>query len=114
MAVRVLHPAPADQPASFLRRRAHLASIITPNYFTTLGVSPAAGRLFGPGDGEQEGGTPIVVLSHRFWTRRFQADPSVVGQTFKLNGQAFSVVGVASEGFQGTNVLAADLWVPAP
>ena len=89
------------------------ASIITPNYFTTLGVSPAAGRLFGPGDGEQEGGTPIVVLSHRFWTRRFQTDPSVVGQTFKLNGQAFTVVGVASEGFQGTNVLAADLWVPA-
>jgi predicted permease len=76
-------------------------------------VSAAAGRLFGPGDSEREGASPIVVLSHRFWTRRFNADPSVVGQTFRLNGQAFTVVGVASESFQGTNVLAPDVWVPA-
>ena len=89
------------------------ASLITPNYFSLLGVSAAAGRLFGPGDSEQEGASPIVVLSHRFWTRRFNADPSVVGQAVRLNGQAFTVVGVASEGFQGTNVLAADVWVPA-
>jgi predicted permease len=89
------------------------ASLITPNYFTLLGVSAAAGRLFGPGDSEQEGASPIVVLSHRFWTRRFNADPSVVGQTVRLNGQGFTVIGVASDGFQGTNVLAADVWVPA-
>ncbi|HEV2986582.1 MAG TPA: ABC transporter permease, partial [Vicinamibacterales bacterium] len=85
---------------------------VTGNYFTVLGAAPAAGRLFGAAEIEQPGAAPVVVLSHRFWTRRFDKDPAVVGRTLTLNRRAFTVIGVASEGFQGTGIRAGDVWVP--
>src|SRR5262249_8755101 len=51
-------------------------------------------------------------LSHRFWMRRFNGDPAIVGRTLIVNGQPFVVCGVAAEGFQGTRLFAEDLWVP--
>jgi len=87
-------------------------SVVTVNYFTVLGAAPAAGRLFSLADGEQPGSSPVTVLSHRLWTRRFSRDPGVVGRTVTLNGHPFIVVGVASEGFHGTGVRALDVWVP--
>lgn len=86
--------------------------VVTANYFPALGVTPAAGRLFGPTDSEQLDASPIVVLSHSLWVRRFDKSPSIVGQAVSLNGRPFTVVGVAREGFRGTTILAADLWVP--
>jgi MacB-like periplasmic core domain len=62
-----------------------------------LGARPAAGRLFDENDRE-----PVVVISHRFWTRRFQKDPSSIGQAVQLSGTARTVTGVAPEGFHGT------------
>jgi predicted permease len=85
---------------------------VTINYFDVLGARPAVGRLFGAGDSEEPGASPVVVLSYRFWTRRFKSDPAIVGQTLQLNGQPFTVVGVASERFQGTRIFAGDVWVP--
>jgi predicted permease len=88
------------------------SNVVTPNYFTVLGVPPAAGRVFTPGDaGEKD--EAIVVLSHRFWRRRFNGDPAIVGQPLWLNSRPFMVVGVASETFRGTSVVAPDLWIPA-
>ncbi len=87
-------------------------SLVTVNYFAVLGVVPAAGRLLSTADGEQPGASPVAVLSHRFWTRRFDRDPTIVGRTVTLNRHPFIVVGVASEGFHGTGVRALDLWVP--
>ncbi len=87
-------------------------SLVTVNYFSVLGVVPAAGRLLSPADGEQAWASPVAVLSHRFWTRRFNRDPTIVGRTVTLNRHPFVVVGVASEGFHGTGVRALDLWVP--
>jgi predicted permease len=87
-------------------------NIVTVNYFTGLGAVPAVGRLFGGGDSDQPGASPVVVLSHRFWTRRFNGDPGVVGRTLTLNGHPFTVTGVASEGFHGTGIRALDVWVP--
>ena len=55
---------------------------------------------------------PLAVLSHRYWTRRFNRNFSIVGGVLRLNGQAFTVVGVAAEGFQGTGIRSPDLWVP--
>jgi predicted permease len=87
-------------------------SVVTVHYFTTLGAIPAAGRLFGAGDSDQPGASPVVILSHRFWSRRFNNDPAVVGRTLTLNGHPFTVIGVASEGFHGTGIRALDVWVP--
>jgi putative ABC transport system permease protein len=89
------------------------ANVVTMNFFQALGVPAATGRTFGDGDSEQPGASPVTVLSHRFWTRRFAGDPAVVGRTVRLNGHPFTVVGVAREGFRGMSVLAPDLWIPA-
>jgi predicted permease len=84
---------------------------VTPNYFTVLGTVPFAGRLFSD-ESDRPGSSPVVVLSHRFWTRRFNKDPAVIGQSIQLNSEAFTVIGVAPEGFQGTGIVTGDVWVP--
>jgi predicted permease len=88
------------------------ATHVTVNYFNVLGAVPAAGRLFNAKDDDQPGASPIAVLSFGAWNRRFNKDPAVVGRTLTLNGHPFTVVGVASEGFQGTGVRAGDVWLP--
>jgi len=61
---------------------------VTHNYFQLLGAAPFAGRLFLP---EEE---RAVLLSHRFWRRRFGADRGLLGRTLALNGESYTVVGV--------------------
>jgi predicted permease len=87
--------------------------IVTGNYFTVLGVAPAPGRGFLPEEDAASGARPVVVLGHGLWKRRFGADPRVVGGAITLNGRGFTVVGVAPEGFTGTEFgLRMDFWVP--
>jgi predicted permease len=86
--------------------------MVSTNYFNVLGTPPHIGRLFTSDDSEQPAATPLAVLSHRFWMRRFNGDPAIVGQTLVLNGRPFMVIGVTPEGFHGTTVLTSDLWVP--
>jgi predicted permease len=84
---------------------------VTANYFDVLGVGVRTGRGFV----EAEGGGParVVVLSQHLWRTRFDSDPNVVGRQVTLNGLGFTVVGVAPEGFVGTEVgLNRELWVP--
>src|SRR4030095_1607975 len=76
------------------------------NYFAVLGAKPVAGRAFDTNE------TNTAVLSYRYWTRRFNRDPGVIGQTLRLNGKPFTVIGVARDGFQGTGVRASEIWVP--
>ena len=87
-------------------------TLVTDNYFSVLGVVPAAGRLFSADDTGRPGADPVVVLSHRFWTRRFNKDPGVVGRTVTLNQQPYTVLGVSAEGFHGAGVRAGDAWMP--
>ena len=86
--------------------------MVSTNYFNVLGTPPHIGRLFTSDDSEQPAATPLAVLSHRFWMRRFNGDPAIIGQTLVLNGRPFMVIGVTPEGFHGTTVLTSDLWVP--
>jgi predicted permease len=87
--------------------------IVTGNYFSLLGVTPARGRAFLPEETKIPGAQTVVVLSHGLWARRFASDPEIVGKTMTLNGQPFTVIGVAPRGFQGINALGGpDLWVP--
>jgi macrolide transport system ATP-binding/permease protein len=76
-------------------------SAVTGNYFSALGVKPAAGRLLAPGEGENEGAPRVVVLGHSFWQRRFGADPNIVGQQVRIDGRSAIVIGVTSKDFRG-------------
>jgi predicted permease len=89
------------------------AQIVSASYFGVLGVPPLLGRDFTQGDDDRLGASPEAILSAAFWRRRFGGDRSVLGRTLVLNGHPFTVVGVAAEGFNGTNPFALrDLWVP--
>ncbi len=84
------------------------------NYFEVLGVRSAQGRFFLPEEDGAPGANPVAVLSYRFWARDFGADPSVVGQTLRINGLPYTVIGVAPDGFQGVSaIIGPDVWVPA-
>jgi predicted permease len=86
--------------------------IVTGNYFATIGISAGRGRLLVRSD-DVAGAPPVAVLSHAFWMRRFGGDPNAVGRTIALNGQPFTIVGVAPQGFTGILApLAGSLWVP--
>ena len=87
--------------------------LVTGNYFSTLGVRPLSGRLLGPEDDRVPGASPVIVLGHRTWQRRFGGASDIVGRTVTVNGAAFTVVGVAPEGFRGVNSLfGPDAWAP--
>jgi len=78
-----------------------VVSYVSQNYFSGLGLKPAAGRLlYGP-ETEKRGIAPVMVLSYSYWKKRFNLDPSVIGKQVKINGQSATIVGVAPEGFHG-------------
>ena len=87
--------------------------LVSGSYFPVLGVNPALGRLFTPDDDKTIGGHFVTVLSHDYWRTRFQLNPAILNETLIVNGQAFTVIGVAPAGFNGTTLGAApDLYVP--
>ncbi|MCW5976808.1 MAG: ABC transporter permease [Bryobacteraceae bacterium] len=81
--------------------------VVSANYFSMLGVAASAGRLFKPGES-----AAVAVLSHRSWTRRFGRASSVIGREISIGGNAYSVIGVASEEFAGLDKFSGDVWVP--
>lgn len=80
-------------------------SYVTGSYFSMLGVNPALGRLIRPGEGEKYWAEPVVVLGHSYWRKRFNADPSVVGRTIRVNAQPATIIGVVPKEFLGTYAL---------
>jgi predicted permease len=74
------------------------AEMVTGNYFETLGVRPALGRLFVADDETAEGANPVAVLSFDYWKTHL-AEAQVVGQTVLINGTPFTIIGVAAAGF---------------
>jgi macrolide transport system ATP-binding/permease protein len=87
--------------------------LATGNYFDVLGVRPAAGRFFHQADDVRAGASPFAVLSYESWQMRFGGDRRIVGQTVKIDGMPFTVLGVAPNGFHGTELFYwPELWVP--
>lgn len=80
------------------------AAVVSGNYFDVLGVRPALGRGYLPEEDEAAAGVRAVVLGYGLWQRWFGGERSVVGATVRLNGEPFTVVGVAPEGFTGTQI----------
>ena len=85
--------------------------LVTGNFFHLLGVSAARGRTLTPSD-DEPGGRPVIVLSHRAWSRHFASDPGVLSRTVLVNDAPFHVVGVMPEGFRGLEVAGPDFWAP--
>jgi predicted permease len=77
-------------------------SFVSSNYFSALGIKPAAGRLFLTSEGETPGEAPLVVLGYSYWQRRFGGDAGVLGKQVLLNGKPATVIGVTPQEFQGT------------
>jgi predicted permease len=74
------------------------AEMVSGNYFTTLGVRPAVGRLFGASDETAPGANQVAVLSFDYWKSHLAKAP-VVGKTLSVNGMPFTIIGVAAPGF---------------
>lgn len=90
---------------------------VAQNFLSVLGVQPQLGRNF-TDEESVWGGRPAAILTHGFWTRRFGADPNIVGRSITLNGEPTEIVGVAPEWFDFASTFApasrADFFLPFP
>ncbi len=86
--------------------------LVSANYFATLGAEMSLGRPLQSTDDEQPDQPGVVVLSYGSWARDFASDPRIVGQTIKLQGESFTVVGVTAREFIGTTPDVPSFWVP--
>jgi predicted permease len=84
---------------------------VTASFFQVLGVPPMLGRTFLKEE-EDAGRDRVVVLSHGLWTRRYAADPTIVGKTILVDGKSFLVVGVMPASFVHEYGGRRELWVP--
>jgi predicted permease len=78
-----------------------MGAFVSDNFFPVLGVEPTLGRGFRPDEGRVSGRDAVVVLAYEFWKAHLAASPSAIGQTIRINGIEFTVVGVAPEKFTG-------------
>ena len=74
---------------------------VTGNYFNTLGIEAELGRLLVPEDDIAPGGHAVVVLGHGYWQSAYGGDPDIVGQSLRIGGLAYTIVGVAPEAYAG-------------
>jgi predicted permease len=86
---------PGQQPQRII------TAYVSGNFFDTLGLKPAAGRLLLPSEGEVLGHDPVIVLGYEYWKQKFNSDPGVIGQPVTVDGHPFTIVGVAPKGFSG-------------
>jgi macrolide transport system ATP-binding/permease protein len=81
--------------------RLTIGMLVTANFFTVMGVEPELGRAFRADEDQVPGRDAVVMLSHELWQRQFGADPAILGRTVRLDGIAFTVIGVTPAGFTG-------------
>ncbi len=86
---------------------------VSGNYYAALGVAAFLGRTINESD-DNAAATPVAVLTHRYWQRRFAGDRGVMGRQVNLNNVAFTIVGVTPPGFEGTNQLSGSEDVSIP
>ncbi len=88
--------------------------LVTANYFSTLGLSPARGRFFAPEEDGLPGAHPVAILNYAAWQKRFGGAEDIVGRELEVNSIAVTVIGVAPPHFIGvTAIFGPDLWLPA-
>ncbi len=83
--------------------------LITPNFFSVLGVQPQIGRSF-LAEEDQPGRNQELILSYGLWERRYASDPNILGKIVKVDGKPFTIVGVMAKGFDYP--MSAEAWLP--
>ncbi|MGH9734815.1 MAG: ADOP family duplicated permease [Candidatus Acidiferrales bacterium] len=87
--------------------------LVSGNYFETLEVTSALGRVFSLNDETAPGANPVAVLSYGYWSRQFGGDPSILNKSLTVNGVSLTVVGIARKGFDGVQVGSTpDIFIP--
>ncbi len=90
-----------------------LGEAVSGNYFDVMGVKPILGRGFLSEEDRTQNTHPVVVISHKLWQQRFNADAAIVGKTMYMNGAPFTIIGVMPESFLGSKFVARlAFWVP--
>jgi len=96
-----------NQPAESQR-----SEYVSGNYFSAFGIGPFAGRMLSPSD-DRKGADPVAVMSYRTWQQKYGQDPSIIGGSFTMNGQPFTVVGIVPPGFFGDRLQRPPaFWIP--
>jgi predicted permease len=114
-----LAAAQTNRPALSVRRQGAKSAenvageLVSGNYFSTLGVQAAAGRLMTPAD-DRAGAPVVAVMSYRVWQEKYGMDRSLVGSSIVVNGIPMTLVGIAAAGFYGErrDSYPPDLWMP--
>jgi predicted permease len=97
----------SNQPAQSQR-----SEYVSGNYFTMFGIGAYAGRVLNPRD-DVKGAAPVVVMSYRTWQQKYGHDPSLIGASLAINGQPFTVIGIAPAGFFGDRLQnPPEFWIP--
>jgi len=86
------------------------AAVVSENYLSVLGAELLRGRGFG--SAKDLATAPAVLVSENYWQKRFGGDPALLGKTIRLNGIAFTVVGITPHDFAGTVMSVPDFWFP--
>jgi predicted permease len=87
--------------------------LVSGSYFPVLGVQPALGRVLSESDDQAPGSGPVAVASYAWFQRRLNGDPAALGKLIRIQGQDYTLIGVAQPGFFGVTVgQVADLWIP--
>ena len=108
----VYSPSPVNFGAQGRPERAWV-DLVSGNYFSALGIQPVLGRTFAPDEGWVQNKDPLIVLSYKYWQKRFGGDPNIAGQTVQVNNHAFTIIGVAPEKYVGAYYfIEPDFYIP--
>src|SRR3984885_3668835 len=90
-----------------------LASYVTGNYFSVLGVKPALGRLMLGSEEDRPGEQPVLVLGYSYWQKIFGGNPGVIGKQVRVNGKQATIIGVVPKQFLGSlSLIEMDMYMP--
>jgi len=90
-----------------------VVELVTGEYFDVLGVTPALGRAFLPDETVPGRSERLMVLSQRAWRERYGGDPGILGETVKLDGETYTIIGVAPKGLSSRYMsFDIDGWIP--
>lgn len=108
----VYAPSPVNFGADGRPERAW-AELVSGNYFSMLGLEAARGRTFAADEGWVPGKDPLVVLSYKYWQRRFDGDSKAIGKEVQVNQHSFTIIGVAPESYHGAYYfIEPDFYIP--